>query len=717
MKLVTQTVSSMQEKKTPPKTHHVLVIDCSGSMYYDLPKIRLQLHNRLPSLLGEGDLISLVWFSGRGEFGRLVDRVEVKNLMQLEKLNQAIDRWLQPMGCTGFVEPLQSVKDLLGMESDGRAVSLLFLTDGCDNEWGTDQILTATEELQSLVQAASFVEYGFYCNHSLLEKMAETLGGQVVFAEDFDQYDPVFEQVIKLGAPSKKVEVLLQEEPMFGLVWAVGENGPQTFKVDTGKVWVPETVSSIHFFNSDGKLSDDDAAPALQGLSVLALRRQSKFVKEALSEIGDVRLWNLYSNAFGKQNTYDCAQEFLKTSLDHSKLYSEGKSSDLKEDPNAFTVLDLVHVLQKTSCKVDLEALNYSRIGKATKTVDGELTEEEKAALAEEMSKAKSPEDLEKVLEKGKLLAASKTSVKLKWDNKVLTVGDVVWNETRPNLSIRFFVKGTVELPSPRPAGLPDVFHSFTYRNYTVIKDGLLNIEELPVYLSQEGWDELRKHGLVQGDWKDELQTLNLRKLPLINQGMIKQVTPEFFMQSHLSLLNAKALKKVLKARLDELEPAQKSARIAETYGEEAATWLSNLGITDSGFSPRRETVPGTDQYMAVELEVKIKASTIPSVAALNKKLAKGSKINFGDSILLEAIKKVDEMVKDKPDVQKKALLKASLESVNLTISILELNLAEIRFGIVVGQTWFEGTDPESTHLTYKGMEADLILKDTVQFI
>ena len=37
--------------------NHVFVIDCSGSMHYDLPKIRIQLKNKLPSLLKQNDTV------------------------------------------------------------------------------------------------------------------------------------------------------------------------------------------------------------------------------------------------------------------------------------------------------------------------------------------------------------------------------------------------------------------------------------------------------------------------------------------------------------------------------------------------------------------------------------------------------------------------------------------------------------------------------------
>ena len=52
------------------KAHRVFVIDCSGSMTYDLPQLRQELKQRLPILTEEGDLVSLVWFSGRGSLAR-----------------------------------------------------------------------------------------------------------------------------------------------------------------------------------------------------------------------------------------------------------------------------------------------------------------------------------------------------------------------------------------------------------------------------------------------------------------------------------------------------------------------------------------------------------------------------------------------------------------------------------------------------------------------
>ena len=61
----------------PEPTHHIVIIDCSGSMSGELPRIREQLNEKLVSLLGPDDAISIIWFSGRGQCDVLREAVQV----------------------------------------------------------------------------------------------------------------------------------------------------------------------------------------------------------------------------------------------------------------------------------------------------------------------------------------------------------------------------------------------------------------------------------------------------------------------------------------------------------------------------------------------------------------------------------------------------------------------------------------------------------------
>ena len=121
--------------------HRVFVIDCSGSMSYDLPQLRKELKQRLPILTQPGDLVSLVWFSGKHEFGTLVEALPVKSLTDLAELNKAIDKWLRPMGMTGFVEPLGEVVTVTNKHT--LPVHLFFMTDGYENQNDRHDVLAA----------------------------------------------------------------------------------------------------------------------------------------------------------------------------------------------------------------------------------------------------------------------------------------------------------------------------------------------------------------------------------------------------------------------------------------------------------------------------------------------------------------------------------------------------------------------------------------------
>ena len=130
--LVHQELSKAKAEAKPVEvpTNHILVIDCSGSMWGELPKIREQLKKKLPKLIGVKDTVSIIWFSGRTQCGVLLEAEPVATLKDLQDVNKAIDRWLQPIGLTGFKEPLQLATDLVkkvGAKIPGSIFSLFFI--------------------------------------------------------------------------------------------------------------------------------------------------------------------------------------------------------------------------------------------------------------------------------------------------------------------------------------------------------------------------------------------------------------------------------------------------------------------------------------------------------------------------------------------------------------------------------------------------------------
>ena len=94
LSVVHQRVGSVMEKKTTtaPSIDHVLVIDVSGSMTYDLPKLRQHIKTKIAKILRPDDTLTIIWFSGRGECGVLLEEVTAANLLDLKSIHDTIDR-------------------------------------------------------------------------------------------------------------------------------------------------------------------------------------------------------------------------------------------------------------------------------------------------------------------------------------------------------------------------------------------------------------------------------------------------------------------------------------------------------------------------------------------------------------------------------------------------------------------------------------------------
>lgn len=256
--LVEQVVASKAAVAKPAAipTNHVVIIDCSGSMSGDLPGIRQQLKAKLPKLLGAQDTISIIWFSGRGQFGVLLEAEPVATLTDLQQVNQAIDRWLRPVCLTGFKEPLEEAAALIsrvGKARSGSVFSLFFMSDGHDNCWPRADILKAVDKVAGGLSAATFVEYGYYADRPLLAAMAEKASGALIFSEDFDRYAPQFEAaMLKRPVGAKRIEVKVDGDPVGGFAFAVSGGDLLTFAVEGGKIAVPEGTSTVAYLSASG---------------------------------------------------------------------------------------------------------------------------------------------------------------------------------------------------------------------------------------------------------------------------------------------------------------------------------------------------------------------------------------------------------------------------------------------------------------------------------
>jgi hypothetical protein len=700
-------------KPVEQSVNHVFAVDVSGSMYDVLGKMRTHIKSKLALLVKPKDTVSIIYFSSKNQYGVVFEGQVINGLADLSKLHQAVDKYLQTLGLTGFVEPIQEAMDIsTRLRGNGNINSFIFMTDGYDNQWSKDQILKKCRLLPEFFSAVSFIEYGWYCNRPLIAEMAQVSGGSHIFSEDYKQYEPTVEKLFQ-NKTVKRKPVKIAGEYAFYL------DNEEVIVVEAkdGIVQIPEDVEVLYLMdeNSNYKeqisLMDDEAKYA--ALYIAVQKMKTDLAWSILKSLGDVKLIKLYSNCFSKQE-YSSFKESIKKCIFHqNERFSEGVDYNLVPKEDAYTVLELLDDLMKGEnfLQTNHEAFNYKRIGASV--VQKNLSEEKVAELKEQLTKTNDIEEIKRIA--GEMASISNWTPFFKEEvsEKGEPILNLVFNESRPNVSIQITKQGFVEIPQEKALefNISNKVATHIYRNYTIIKDGILNMKVLPVTLDKNTFEKLEKESLVSGDYDDKtVYLVDLSKVPLINRKMVKSVSAKDFFLSHLKLSKLKAKQKVFKYYLQIVAP-KKQDKLSDLYGEEATQWLESIGIKDNGFAPKVSVEKSGDFYYSKELNVKISGlSALPSVKAVNDKLAKGAKLNLADTLILDALNEYNAFVES--SMVQKSSVKDSLIETWLTaetkatieeVRKLQYELNKNLYAIVVGQVWFK----EFTSLDENEMQVD----------
>jgi len=701
--LIKSEIASTSTPKEPTPIDHIIVVDCSGSMSSDLPKIREQLKAKLPKLLGEKDTVSIVWFSAKNQFGTLITAEPVPTLADLQTIHKAIDRWLRPIGLTGFKEPLEEVSRLIEKIGKDRTFSLFFMSDGCDNQWPRADIIKAVEGISGKVAQAIFVEYGYYADRPLLTQMAEKAGGTLIFAEDFDRYAPTFERILQQQIHSaKRISVDIPGDTIGGFTFATHYGDLYTFSVDEGKVAIPEGIDAIYWLapNPVGLVIDEETRgnkAAYAAVSLFATRMQPNVVWPLLKTLGDVDFIEQYSSCFGKQK-YSAFQELAKSAaFDATIHYVKGFDPNKVPKEDAFTLLELLNILandENNRVLLEHPDFKYSRIGRgrvdAGEAAVKDLTEQ----LTNETDETKKQELRDKIA----TLSVDPLTFKADPAPDGYPISSLTYNEERPNISFMVRKSGSVDLSKRLPSGskIPAEFKTFVFRNYAVIKDGLVNIDTLPVKLSKSTWNKLVAAEVVTGDYTETV-VLNLKSLPIVNRKMVHSASAKTRFSLEYRLTKARAAQKVYGHYKKERFP-RKSEGFGIIYGEADATWLKDQGITDySGFGPKVVQAAATDHYMGKELVVSIKGlSSLPTVKDVKDRIAKG-KLTPSASLMVPYVEEVEAFLAS--DIYAKAPNKDKLfetwldgqtKAATAEVRLMLSEVAQQTFAVVVGQIWFK---------------------------
>ncbi len=746
-----------------PPVHHIVIVDASGSMAYELASIRLQLKNKLPKMVAPHDLVSIGWFSGDGQADMLVTAEALADLTDFQAVNKAIDR-LHDVGMTGFMDPILMIERVCGevrKSHPNHVASAILMTDGGHNGRATRaQLLAAAEKASGGLASFAWVAFGHYADLPFLTQLGEKSGGSVVLAEDFRRWEPVLEAALKRrAAGGKKLSVPVPSvvEVLGGIAWSVKDDEILAFGIENHAFVVPPDTTSIWYLSPSkvgavarGTLTEvakaeskavnplhKSLAAAYAGVTLFGLRMKPKLVKPLLRALGDVALVEEHAVAFGRQRVASFVDHAKLAALSPSGRFHKGYDPSKVPAPDAFTVLDLIDALQSDEgnrVMLDDARFVYNAIGRGT--VDaGEVvtpTEERELEKLREDARGRSVVAL-------KALATREAEILARKRDRLVFVKDppadgypvsgITTNETRPNIGINVTIPGHVDLTA-RLAGMaphgevktlvPASFPTKIIRTRSIIADGLLNVDALPVRLTSATWEVLAKHGVLPPMYFPETVVIQLATLPIINEQMTLDVTPDVIFTAEWDLTTARCAAKVHNAYKARLAP-KGLGFMGVKYPADVALWLKEQGLTDGGFNPKRTDAESKDVRRIKEVDVSLKgfdsATKIKpedvlgfmqtNAAVVAGTAAKGAKVKTltpSQMLFVPAIEECEAALAKMSAADFVTWIDAKVAASKAKVRHLLRKMAQIKFSISVGGCWpFESLDETTATMQLGG--------------
>ena len=704
------TTQAVQEKQATVQvrknTNHIFVVDVSGSMYYDLPKIRTQLKNKLSNLMKEGDTISIVWFSGRNEAGILKEEVEVKSLKTLTDLHDAIDRWLRPVCLTAFLKPLQLVKDLINRVQANRpdsVCSMIFLTDGYNNDCPWNEVISTLKSMESQIASSTFVEYGYYADSRAITQMASVIGGEKISCDGFNEFEPLFDAKISSSAKGGKKKIVdITDGHLYDFAFSVSDGSVLLYNITDGQIMVGGDVENVYFFSAKaiGETSTIEDDALYGAIYLLADKLLNDDAEKLFYVLGDNYHYKMLVNAFGKQKLNAFKASIKECVVDTAKRFPSGKAKIEKVPDDAYCFMDLIKDLGEMDCLFypGHPDFNYERIGRKKVAVGSTLSADDQKRLSE----AKNVDEANEIL---KELEEKKVDVKFVATdyNKGYPLRDLVWNGERANLSVLVVIDGKAVLPNNN-FGIDEVA-TIKFNTFTIVKDGIVNIKNLPVGRNAELEKILTDNDVHYGIYnaKDEFDNtifIDLTSLPIVNKKMVQEISANELAKQEWELHKIKGTKKVYDFYKKMYFPKE-SKSFVQMYGKDAADWLKEVGITDyNGFAPKTTFEEAKDFYMSVNLATKIKGlSSLPKVDVVLDKIKEGKSLKINEWVMSDALKRYIEQIESDmytslSEEQQKGVLKTYLETksdlLNKRRRKIMQEIAQIKFSLILSKKWFK---------------------------
>jgi hypothetical protein len=712
--LVEQEVKTKKVVTKKGPVNHIWIFDRSGSMSGTLPELTRQLI-KLSRDIPKGDALTLGWFSSEGgKFNWIFKGFKITENSDYKALEKAIKDNDYTIGLTCFSEILADTETVIkDLSVISKVFSLSFMSDGypvvSNYSKETKNIFEAIKKIKGKIQSAILIGFGSYYNKELMAQMAEKLGAMLIHSSQVPEYAKSITKLIQLSEnaePKEEVEPLVEKpSAIFTItkqgvvIYAPDEDGKlyvspskdtSTFvyylstEKPNKKSWDKIEAANINFGDENDRLSKALYSAAL----IMCQQTKTDVALEIIGKTGDKAVIDGLSNSFLVEEYGAVETNILNAIQDVSQRFTTGRDPNYLPPPDAFCTFDLLNILtedEEAAFFPYSEKAAYERIGVASTSKDG------------------FPK-----------FHADKTCK--------CPLNTLTWHESRLNLSVLSTIKGTVDLndvdgKKPQDFGFSNPYPTFTFRNFTIIKDGHVHLKKFYVSTSDETYKILKNKGVVVDDTRkaDGIFGLDISKLPAINRKIADGKTSAADLcKLALTEQKLKGTVKAIKWLKDDVlgDVSEKPASMTE---EQAEFLKSNGILVDRGglFQPPTDKEEAKDFYMAKTFEIKLSGiATLPTVKKVIEKIASGKSRTPVEALVEQGINKWYSVKASlKNDKAKLQWFKDTLVECQTEMKAARRTLQETKFSIILGRKWFdEFTSRENCELTVDGVKCQFVL-------
>ncbi len=663
--------------KAIDQNNQIWLYDRSGSMYGDLTRLITDMKQRARTLM-EGDTLTLGWFSGEGDFRFILKGYKISAKEDYNQIDQILDKNSNTIGTTCFSEILEeaskTIEDLSGFGN----FNLMLFSDGSpvvsNYTKEIDGIFKAIGKLAEQVTSALLVGYGNYYNRSLMQEMAEKIGGSLVHSNDIQSFGTSLDEYItssREAGDKMKVDTEYKGKEdvhfsVFGkgvisykavggtVAYTIGKGKKDYLYILTNKLSKSEAKSEeVTIVN--GELTHDGKAlgprhafiKGMYGLAaVLSQKTQTLLAVDVLGMLGDKHLIDLIYDSFTNSEYGRAEKNITEAMASPSARLIKGKVLGYVKADDAPCLLDVMDRIteDKEAEFFPYAGAGYSRVGK-------------------------------------KAEAKAEVTTQFVPNEGGVAVSGIVWSSTKLNLSLSTNIQGTVELDADaKKLNLTKDFACSVFRTFTIIKDGRLNMEKATFKLSKETHDYLKSIGATDVTWTAQPVEYDLTAVPVMNRkyaNSVKSVKP--FCDLAMREAELEGIVKVLKANAK----AQKATTFnpATNYSDAVTAYLAKFHIKNGVYSPPSTVGAASDFYMSKKFSIKIKGlSSLPKIDDVTKKIEAKKALTTADTVIKLGL---DELARTK-DVEK------AFKDRQQELREVRAALLRQKFAIVLGKAWFE---------------------------